>query len=226
MTAGASRALGTTIRRRAADVACVIFALFALATAVFWARSYAYHDSIGYRDRERWSSVHPASGGIRSRAGALMIGYVSERAEPEAARVPVDRQLNRSGFGYGCQPVGLNMKEMASWRTSRFFGLFDFHLDFRTDTRISIGGRPGTGSTTPLTITSTVRYVTIPHWSLIAVLSMWPTLRFTCGLRRRRIRAGHCPHCNYDLRAHTRPDARCPECGAAVPPPPAAASPV
>jgi hypothetical protein len=53
--------------------------------------------------------------------------------------------------------------------------------------------------------------VTIPHWSFVLVFSILPTIciiRFV--LHRKRLRKGHCPVCNYDLRATPQ---RCPECG-------------
>jgi hypothetical protein len=49
-----------------------------------------------------------------------------------------------------------------------------------------------------------------PHWFVFAVLAILPTIWFIQFRRRRRLKPGHCPHCNYDLRA--TPD-RCPECG-------------
>lgn len=69
-------------------------------------------------------------------------------------------------------------------------------------------------------------FVSLPHWFLALVLGLWPTLSLVRHVRRRRrARLGHCPHCDYDLRAHTAtPDARCPECGQPVTPPAATAS--
>jgi len=51
-----------------------------------------------------------------------------------------------------------------------------------------------------------------PHWLVIALLLLPPLLWLKSRLTRtRRIRAGHCPACNYDLRASA--DKLCPECG-------------
>ena len=56
--------------------------------------------------------------------------------------------------------------------------------------------------------------------ALIALASIArPAIRYQFHLRRlRRIRAGLCPNCGYDLR---RNKGRCPECGAPRPLPPA-----
>jgi hypothetical protein len=55
--------------------------------------------------------------------------------------------------------------------------------------------------------------VAVPHWFLLIVTGALPAWRYDRFRRRAaaRARAGHCPHCGYDLRA--TPD-QCPECGA------------
>jgi hypothetical protein len=55
------------------------------------------------------------------------------------------------------------------------------------------------------------RSLTVPHWFMIAALSLAP-MGWVTGLWRDRKRypKGHCPKCGYDLRATPQ---KCPECG-------------
>lgn len=55
------------------------------------------------------------------------------------------------------------------------------------------------------------RLIVIPYWSPAVLLAILPTIwiwRFVRYRHRRNV--GHCPKCNYDLRATPE---RCPECG-------------
>ncbi|GEM_PF-3665590 len=88
---------------------------------------------------------------------------------------------------------------------------------------------PSPGPPTPLVPEPVFRLVTqMPIWS--AWLLMIGTLNFgtiraswkKLGTRRQR-RAGLCPKCHYDLRAHA-PGNKCPECGTVIPSKPAPAT--
>ena len=72
--------------------------------------------------------------------------------------------------------------------------------------------RPGSGRTSP----GTRGVVMVPYWSIALVLAVAPWVSVRGLLRRvkqnRRVRAGLCPECGYDLRATP---GRCPECGGA-----------
>jgi len=71
--------------------------------------------------------------------------------------------------------------------------------------------------TTPTFIDRT-RWIVLPYWFLVLVLS-FPPLRWTFRHLRyaRRLRLGLCPTCAYDLRAST---GKCPECGSPISPSP------
>ena len=60
-------------------------------------------------------------------------------------------------------------------------------------------------------MTTNHRLIVIPYWSPAVIFAVLPTIwiwRFMKYRHRRQV--GHCPKCNYDLRATPQ---RCPECG-------------
>ena len=83
-----------------------------------------------------------------------------------------------------------------------------------------------TGGSTPINVLARGRLL-IPHWMVALILGVWPgAVAGRAAWRRwgrrwrdlsawhRRLRAGLCPYCGYDLRASF---GRCPECGKAIP---------
>lgn len=57
----------------------------------------------------------------------------------------------------------------------------------------------------------------IPYWALLIMFAIMPTWFWLSHRnRRRREKRGHCPICDYDLRASKE---RCPECGTPISPP-------
>jgi len=63
--------------------------------------------------------------------------------------------------------------------------------------------------------------IVVPGWWLLVALSILPTVWFMRRLHN-RYPPGQCRKCGYDLRAHVS-GAKCPECGALIPPRPAGA---
>jgi hypothetical protein len=58
--------------------------------------------------------------------------------------------------------------------------------------------------------------IAFPHWFFLPLLAAMPLMALRRTLRgRRRVRAGLCKNCGYDLRASPE---RCPECGSVSPP--------
>lgn len=62
------------------------------------------------------------------------------------------------------------------------------------------------------TITFTTQQLSFPIWLLALALAIVPSSRLVFAtLRRRRVKAGRCPRCSYDLFANA--SGVCPECG-------------
>jgi hypothetical protein len=78
-------------------------------------------------------------------------------------------------------------------------------------------GVAGSDGTPRNDVPQTVWLIAFPHWALVVVTGILPLVWLMNHRRaaRRRIAAGLCPICGYDLRASS---GRCPECGEPIHP--------
>lgn len=95
--------------------------------------------------------------------------------------------------GWGQEPVGQLI-------TNNTGALWIPRLGFRLDYLIQV-----------LPVNSAGFIVDFPHWIPFLLFSAYPFwFLLKSGLRRKRVKAGHCVVCDYDLRGSAE---RCPECG-------------
>jgi hypothetical protein len=124
-----------------------------------------------------------------------------------------------TGVRFSANPAGLYERINDPNRSSAWFGYAQSARPIRQVRGSGSGAGPaasaGAGSNALsrglISGTSTRRDLWFPHWALLLACSAPPLALMIAGrVARGRQRAGHCPHCGYDLRAS--PD-RCPECG-------------
>ena len=158
--------------------------LLAVALAVLWVRSPTYDESIsgGSLAGNCWS--------LTSEPHRIQFSYMT--GLPEQVRA----YLARLRVGSNPRVLKLTTGDMV------------FRYDPPPHSVLAFGweSRPS-----PSTRTIWFRRVTLPYAFVILVFALPATIALSRSLRRRRrIRAGCCVACGYDLRASS---ARCPECG-------------
>ncbi|MGE5609814.1 MAG: hypothetical protein ACM359_11205 [Bacillota bacterium] len=165
-----------------------------LFTVVAWVFSYFRVTMVtcsridGSPDDYCWSGYHVASywGGV-----LLRRDWYIRRQDNEPPEVP--KPLYFNFFLY--KGIGLGFVQKSKPH------LFGFQFT----------GQPFTGPT----FIDRTRWMVLPHWFLVLVLSIpplgWVFRRYRVARRRK---LGLCPTCGYDLRATKE---RCPECGEPIP---------
>ena len=185
-----------------AILACSL--LLTTANVVLWVRSYWKADLVGSdnvwsQPRERgWRVVAVTSshGVVRAETYAFHAPRDGEPHSPDGPPGWYWRTVDPNPIGVETRVMGIPLGAKSSPITLVF-----------TDDRRLVTGKPP--------VLGVYRAIWTPHW-LIALLVATPALpiiwRGRIATRRaRRIAAGRCAACGYDLRAS---NLRCPECGA------------
>ena len=164
------------------ELICTICAVCCLCCAVLWVRSYFVNDVYSYGSLEFDPYIHTTQG--RPQYKYYMLGSCSGRLFIAECTGP--DFVIEAGELYS-DPV----PEFKSIMLRRWIGFGE-----------SLAWMQSVGN-------SSIWF--IPHWLGLVVCSILPLRRLWIGWGSRRVIAGQCPKCGYDLRA--TPD-RCPECGA------------
>jgi len=176
--------------RKLLAAATIVSTLLFVTTIVFWIRSFWFHDL-------RISKFDFVQDSAESVRGSLRFCRVSSgyRHPPEDV-----------GVGWYCQPVFStdSLEQRYHSRSGQWLilGLGMIEGDFRE------------GAIYPGEPAMPYRVVVVPYWLVALVFAAMP-LVWIIRRRKRRVRAGCCERCGYDLRATPL---RCPECGAPAKP--------
>lgn len=167
-----------------------ISGLLFLAVAGVWVRSFFQRDMVSFVTSKGNGQL------IQSIRGRLHIiseleGRSSGAFLHRVDRLSPDAVWNGAMSGY---PVKVEWRLGHVWQhyTRQLFPLYS-----------GFGGSPF--------ILTHHRLIVVPYWSPALLFGILPTIwtwRFVKSGHRRKL--GHCPRCNYDLRATPQ---RCPECG-------------
>jgi hypothetical protein len=195
-------------RRRWAYLSALSLLLCA-ASAANWGRSYGGLEFVSVETWERttaggerrWVSIKWCNGGLQAGWGHLTwpqgsyYGGIVDHFPPRLLRW----YRNTSDLTYPARNAPDNVW---SNRPDLVWHWAGFELDLSHETWAGV-------------LDTRFRNLTVPHWFATAFLALPPALWLAAFVRRRRrVSAGRCQACGYDLRA--TPD-RCPECGAVRP---------
>ncbi|MBC7784896.1 MAG: hypothetical protein H7144_13745 [Burkholderiales bacterium] len=188
------------------NIATIISALFCLAAAALWVRSYWITDFVCYeRFNAPYASIAPPVAGDTSpsfpgagtRFGPLAIYCMSLQTEPGNIRLTSSEQITPHGGG------GLNYSswELISGHWGGNYGntVHWDRLGFLFVTSYWYGKRISWD-------------FGVPYWFMV-MLGLIAPVRWISTRRHRQYVPGHCRSCGYDLRATPT---RCPECGLEV----------
>jgi 4-amino-4-deoxy-L-arabinose transferase-like glycosyltransferase len=179
----------------------IALSLFAcVATAALWLRSYWGTDYLS-----RQTPVPSANSGVISHHES-QIGWTNGTVRCSDGDYSLYMHLT--------EPIAsLMTAQTTRWSWGR---LGIGHVDWETPQARSLANRLGfftypSGYVTSFS-DSSKRVWTMPAWLPVIAFAIAPLLALWRFIRkRRRHLRGHCPNCNYDLRATPE---RCPECGA------------
>jgi hypothetical protein len=176
------------MRRALFILATVLSLLVFVAGGVLWVRSLYVRDMVTVYAGERrawWITTRP--GALQWTQVTNTVGnmYLQEWKTYRPTRTfPIDRLSQETHYGFG-------VARWTGWVT------------------------PASDDPVPGTRKTSFIRIAVPNAAVMALAAMVPGLWLLNTVRRRRrISAGHCVACGYDLRATPE---RCPECGSATP---------